>query len=350
MVALKAHEVDRALSVAKTPPAAVCLVYGPDRGSVSERAAKIVSLSGVNVQDPFSYVRVQASELSGEASARLVEEVSTVSMFGGSRLVHLDASGADANLAGRVKSALSLLGTDTFLVIEAGDLKKGSALRSAIEQSKNAMAVPCYADDEKSLHNLIDQSVREAGKTITLDARQFLMSQLGGDRGTTRAELEKLLTYCADIDTIDYAHVAEIIGDTASIVVDSVIDGLLVGNLVQCEAGLSRMEASGAAPAILFSALSRQFQQIDLLRAMMDGQGKSARAIVESARPPVFYKRKAIVQEALGIWSPAMIGEAIERIHDTVLNSRKLAGLEASQIRIMILALGYKARLHKTRR
>ncbi|MEO0919500.1 MAG: DNA polymerase III subunit delta, partial [Pseudomonadota bacterium] len=98
MGSIKAHEADRVLNSAKEPPALVSLVYGPDRGIVSERAKKLIALSRVNVEDPFSYIRILAGDISGSAASRLVEEVNTVSMFGDARLIHLEDAGNDVGL------------------------------------------------------------------------------------------------------------------------------------------------------------------------------------------------------------------------------------------------------------
>jgi len=349
MASIKAHESDRVLNAAKEPPAPVCLIYGPDRGAVSERSQKIVSLSKVNKDDPFSYIRLLAADVAGSGASRLIDEISTVSMFGDVRLVHLEDVGADAGIANATKHIIEIIEPGTFLVIEAGDLKKSAALRTSVERSNKAIAIPCYADDEKSLQMLVDQSMQQAGKQITLEARQFLIANLGGDRGTTRQEMEKLLTYCAHDARIELDHVTSIIGDTGSVTIETIVDGVLAGQLVKCENGLVRLEAGGGSTFVLLSALMRQFQSLALMRGTMETERKSARAMVEAARPPIFFKRKPIIHEALDIWSGPMIRDALARIRETLVDSRRSHRLEASHVRMMILALGYKAHLTKRR-
>ncbi|MEL6819384.1 MAG: DNA polymerase III subunit delta [Pseudomonadota bacterium] len=349
MGSIKAHEADRVLNSAKEPPALVSLVYGPDRGIVSERAKKLIALSRVNVEDPFSYIRILAGDISGSAASRLVEEVNTVSMFGDARLIHLEDAGNDVGLVGAVKNVIEAIQPGTFLVIEAGDLKKSASLRTTVERAEKAIAIPCYADDEKSLQTLVDQSMQSAGKQLTLEARQFLISNLGGDRGTTRQEIEKLLTFCAQIERIELEHVISIIGDTASVAVDSIVDGVLTGQLAQCEKGLVRLEAGGGSSFVLLSALMRQFQSLAIMRSAMENDRKTARAVVESARPPIFFKRKQLVTDALNVWSGSMIRDALARIRETLIDSRQSHRLETSHIRMMILSLGYKAHLQRRR-
>ncbi|MEL6921879.1 MAG: DNA polymerase III subunit delta [Pseudomonadota bacterium] len=345
MVAIKAQEAD-ALFAGRTPRKSnACLIYGPDRGLVAERARAFLKASGVALDDPFSYIALQGQDLVGENAGRLMDEVSTIAMFGGGRAVHVSDPPKDAGFVDAVKAALAALDDQTYLLIETGDLKKSAALRTVFEKSKSALAVPCYADDTRSLQGLINQMIQDAGKTVALDARELLVANLGGDRGTSRREIEKLLLYCAEHDRVEAQHVTDVIGDTSTIAIDQIIDGLLVGELNQCETGLSRLEASGMSPAVLINGLSRQFQQLDAMRAAMSAQRTSARSVVENARPPIFFRRKPVVTKALDIWSGDMIRSALTRLRETTVSSRTAGALETAHIRMLVLALGQRAYL-----
>ncbi|TIV25893.1 MAG: DNA polymerase III subunit delta, partial [Mesorhizobium sp.] len=63
---------------------------------------------------------------------------------------------------------------DAVILIEAGDLKKGTGLRAIVEAAGNAIALPCYADEARDLDSVIDAELRKAGMSMTLDARQAL--------------------------------------------------------------------------------------------------------------------------------------------------------------------------------
>src|SRR4051812_49975260 len=85
MVALKTSEADS--FVARPDPArAVVLVFGPDAGLVSERVDAIVRASVDDPSDPFSLVRLDGDAVASDP-ARLVDEATTVPLFGGRRAV-----------------------------------------------------------------------------------------------------------------------------------------------------------------------------------------------------------------------------------------------------------------------
>src|SRR5919205_868682 len=158
MVALKTSEIDA--FVARPDSArAVVLVFGPDAGLVSERADAIVRASVDDTNDPFALVRLDGDALASDP-ARLVDEATTVPLFGGRRAIRLRAGGR--NIVPAVEAVLGARLQDCRIVIEAGDLKRGAALRALCERAKNAVAIPCYADAERDIGRLIDDEMRAA--------------------------------------------------------------------------------------------------------------------------------------------------------------------------------------------
>ena len=178
---------------------AIVLIYGPDRGLVAERARLFVSKSGIASDDPFSLVRIDASDIERDPG-RLIDEAGTVSMFSARRLIWVRDAGAHKGFADAVKALASSPLADATVLIEAGELKKGAALRTAVEAAAFAIALPCYSDDGRSIDAVIDDAMQKAGVSIGLEARQALKRNLGGDRLASRSEIEKLLLYAQGID------------------------------------------------------------------------------------------------------------------------------------------------------
>jgi DNA polymerase-3 subunit delta len=337
MAQKKSHEVDRFL-VRPDPEYPIVLVYGPDRGLVSERARRFAVSTGLPLDDPFTVVRLEGSILASDPG-RLVDEARTVAMFAPRRLIWVLDAGGDKGLATAVAALAAEPPRDSLVLIEAGDLKKGTGVRAVVEDARRAMALPCYADDAKAVETLIDDLLTAAGLKIAMDARELLRSVLGGDRLATRSELEKLALYCDGAGTVTVDDVRAAVGDVASAGADEAVDAAIDGRGAEMDAAFSRATGGGTAPFLLLNTAQRQFQQLQALREAMERDGKSASSAVASARPPVFYARKPLVERALAAFDGEACARILERIHATVLETRRRPELARALTRQTLLAI-----------
>src|SRR5438874_10679312 len=143
MVALKPAQVD-AFVARPNPAQPVVLVFGPDAGRVRECAEALIRAAVDNPADPFSLARLDGDELASEP-ARLVEEATTIPLFGGRRAVWVKAGArnfapAVEALVGAAAAAAPAPAPDCRVVIEAGDLKRNAPLRALCERARNAAA------------------------------------------------------------------------------------------------------------------------------------------------------------------------------------------------------------------
>lgn len=341
MAQKKAHEVDSFLKrLDRTYP--IVLLYGPDKGLVSERAGAFIKLSGLAKDDPFAVIRVDADDVNAEPG-RLSDEANTISMFGGERLIWVRNAAGQKGLADAVAYLAKNPPADTFILIEAGDLKKGAGLRGTVEQSASAMALPCYSDDARGIDSTIDDMLARNRLQITLDARNLLKESLGGDRLATRAELEKICLYAHGRERITIGDVRDIIGDVSATSYETIVDAMMIGNMTDFTHAFDRMIGTSSSSFLILSAAIRQFQSLQALRYGMESEGKNAGTAVATARPPIFFARKKLVETALQRWTTQSCSRAIERLQRTVLESRRNAALAIPVIRQSLIALAAEA-------
>jgi DNA polymerase-3 subunit delta len=338
MAQKKAYEVDAWLA-RRDPTKTILLLYGPDRGLVSERARKIADSTGLSPDDPFSVVRLDAAEAE-QTPGRILDEARTVPMFSDRRLIWVRNAGAQKALADDVKTLAANPPKDAIILIEAGDLKKGQALRGTVEASDNAMALPCYADEGRSIDGLIDEELQKAGLSISLDARLALRKNLGGDRLASRGEIEKLVLFAAGNGRITLEDVKAMSGDVSALSLDDVIDAVLEGKPDDLDAALARlMAAGGSGTNLVLSAALRQFHSLALMRHAMETDEKTAAAAVAAARPPVFFSRRKTVENALQRWSSEALSRALSALQKAVLETRQRADLAEALTRQVLFSL-----------
>jgi len=341
MVALKPSEIE---SFVRRPSdrAPVVLVYGPDDGLVAERAGAIVKAAAGKADDPFSLVRLDGAEVVSDP-ARLVDEATTVSLFGDRRVVWVRDCGA-RNVLPALQPLLDRPDTGSLVVIEAGDLKKGTGLRKKVEDHPTAIAIPCYADTAQDIARLIDQELKEAKLDIDRDAREALEAHLGADRLASRGELRKLCLYAHGQARVTLADVAAIVGDASAFAMDELIDAVAGGDLAAADVTLRKLEASGIHSSVAGTMLIRHFQLLERARAEI-APGRSPTDVVERLQPPIFFRRRPVIARQLGLWSKERIARALDLLDETMRQSRAKPHLAASIVSEAVLKLARAAAL-----
>lgn len=341
MAQKKAYEVDAWLAK-PDPRVSIVLLYGPDRGLVAERAKAFAGKTGLPLDDPFSVVRLDGSEVDRD-EGRLLDEARTVPMFSERRLLWVRNAGAQKALADDVKALTSEPVRDAIILIEAGDLKKGVGLRAVVEAADNAMALPCYADEARDIDTVIDDELRKAGMSMTLEARQALRRNLGGDRLASRGEIEKLVLYAHGQAEIGLDDVKATSGDVSGLSFDAAVDALLEGRIADFDTAFTRHCQSGGQPFLVLSSAMRQLQAIQAMRGQMDAGGRNAASVVAAARPPVFFSRRKLVEKALERWSSEALGRALNRLQTAVLQTRRRPDLSIALARQALLGIAVES-------
>ncbi len=322
MVALKAAEIES--FVARPDPSrAVVLVFGPDAGLVSERVDAIISASVDDPADPFALVRLDGDTLASDP-ARLIDEATTIPLFGGRRAIRVRAG--SRNIVPAIEAIVTTPLRDCRVVIEAGDLKRGAALRNVCERAKTAVAIPCYADSDRDLGRLIDEELRAASLSISPDARAALIPLLGGDRRASRAELRKLALYAHGQERIDVDDIMAVVADASALALDQMIDAAFAGRIADVEKEFAKASIAGTAPSAIVGAALRQLERLHVLRLAVES-GTSVSATIEQVQPPIHFRRKPLVESALKSWTSGRLAKAMSMLGEASLDVRRQSDL-----------------------
>ncbi|PWL04617.1 DNA polymerase III subunit delta, partial [Candidatus Liberibacter asiaticus] len=99
-----------------------------------------------------------------------------------------------------------------------------NTLRKIAEKFTSVLAISCYPDNKIHLMDLIEESLLIGQKSISKEAKQILLANLGGDRIASRNELQKLSSYCLEDILITEQHVKDIICDTHVLYIEEIIN------------------------------------------------------------------------------------------------------------------------------
>lgn len=335
------------------PQARAILIFGPDEGLVRERALRLAKTAVDDLNDPFRVVELIGSELKADP-ARLADEAAAMSFGGGSRVVRIRQ--ASDQCAPACQSFLDLdTPADALVVIDAGDLPPRSKLRKMFETAKNAASIACYADDMRSLPDVIRESLAHHQLSADRDAMALLVQSLGADRSVTRGELDKLALYMGPPDSRPSNQVTEndvraCIDDNAASVIDDVIYSAAGGDTAKLETSLNRVLSEGTNAVQLVRAAQRHFQRLHVARGHM-AQGMNPDQATKSLRPPVIFKLADAFKRQLNMWPEAKLSRAFDVLTQAELEC-KTTGLPADAIcgrALLTLAQAARAGQRKAR-
>ncbi|WP_108662027.1 DNA polymerase III subunit delta [Acuticoccus kandeliae] len=339
MTSLRASDVSRRLNDPATLPP-VILVFGPDRGLVTEVTDAISALFQANQDDPFSVVRLDAATVSSDP-ARLIDEAGTVSLFGERRLIVVRDGGA-RNLSPAVSPLLDQLPTDAVVVVEAGDLRRGTGLRKEVEDHRQAVAIYCPVDSERDLERMIDEEAQRLGLTVDTDARAVLVDRLGADRAASRAEVLKACLHAVDNGRLTVADVDAVVGDIALSQLGDAVDAAFLGQRETLDRLLTRLLRQDSAAVQLLMAAQRMSHTLELAAAAVAG-GQSPSRAVEFVRPPLFGAHKDAAARILDRWTHARLRAASAAIADATFRTRTMPHLAAAVTRDVLYRIASQA-------
>jgi DNA polymerase-3 subunit delta len=317
---VKTQEADR---FAANPPKDLraALVFGPDAGLVQERAEKLMKSVVADLADPFNVADLSESTLLSDP-ARLADEAAAISMMGGRRVVRV--RGAGNNLADLFEGFLEGSPGDALVVVEAGDLSKGTGLRKVFEGDDKAAAIACYADTARSLEDVVRDTLRTAGLTIAPDALADAVSRLGSDRGVTRRELEKLALYAQGQKSITLEDVRAAMGDEAEARTEEASDAAGSGDFARLDLALERLWVADTSVAQIIRGAMGHFQRLASVRESLN-RGEPLETVMRRLRPPVHFLREQSFKAQANRWNDERLADALDMLLEAEALSRTTA-------------------------
>jgi DNA polymerase-3 subunit delta len=296
------------------PAVRVVLFYGPDTGLVRERADTLAKKTVPDINDPFSTASLSAASIS-EDQARLHDEMAAQAFGGGRRLVRIQQAteGLAASLAALLKD---MPASDSFLLIEAGDLEKRSKLRAICENENLAAAIPCYIEEGAARQRIVADILQTEGLKLSRDALAFLSDILPPDRLAMRSELEKLAMYVGKTSTaVTIEDVQAVVQDAGAAELDDLIFAVGSGDSKRVCLLLERLLAEQTAPVAILRAAQRHFLRLQWARHQMD-TGINAGEAVKRLQPPVFWKHTETMANQLRRWPANKIELVLTRLFE----------------------------------
>jgi DNA polymerase-3 subunit delta len=303
-------------------------------GVVRDRGHALAAKLVPNPDDPFDVALLTEQDMADDGG-RLEGELAAQSLMGGRRLVRLrltaEKPAADKLAAEALdRHAKGELNPDAFLLIEAGNLGRESALRKAAEKANAAAAIPCYEDEPGDVARLVRETLAKDQVSLNADALQLFVQRMPKERGVARQEIERLALYLGPGSgaTATPADLEPFLGvEPESSLLDAAADAF-GGRLADAQAGLRRAAQEGesgpAAVRAIGMHLGKLRRTLTLIKA---GAGPQEAAKASG----VFWKQEREFLRQTRSWTL----DELDRIQPQVLEADRACKTAASPDRLI---------------
>jgi DNA polymerase III subunit delta len=314
----------------------VIVFYGSDLEGAREWARRTVKKLAGAVDDVFRVVKLDDADIAADPG-RLADEVGSLSMFGGMRVVHV--TNGDAALAKALGPILAESVPGNMIVVEAGNQARGSPLRSLVEAADGAIGVAIYEPSAEDMAGLARSTLAAAGFGIDEAVLAHLVDGLGRERGAANRELEKLALYCAGQGSVTLEDVLAVCSGVGDDRLDSLVDAVFGGALEVADRLLVDLIGGGVdvgriANALLSHAVRLQEFKLAIVR------GQSVDNVIRTARPVVFFGRVPVVIGHLRAWDVFGLLRAGRTMSEAVYRCRREPALADAIVGRAVMSVG----------
>jgi len=320
----------------QSPTVSVILIFGPDAGLVAERGLTAARGVAGAMADPFRF-----AELHSPDAGTFLGEATAASLTGGRRVVRVRDAGEA--LAKPLETLLKAP-PEALVILEAGELTAKSRLRALCEKSAAAAACACYALDPARLPGAVTSRLRAQDVMIDADAANWVGQNVSGEEGPLRQAIELLVLYAGpDKTRLTLTDVAAALADGGDTSISDAVDAALTGDAQATDRALTMAYDEGVSPIGILRVLLTELLRLRVAAGAI-AAGASTSEAISAMRPPVFFKRQAIVTRALSMWSLAALGDAIRAALAAETACKQTLIPEHAFCRQTMLALASRAR------
>ena len=212
--------------------------------------------------------------------------------------------------------------SDTKIILNADILEKKSRLRNLFEKDKNLVAIPTYKDTSITLIEIAKKFFNDYKISISQEAINLLINRCNGDRGYLKSELDKILTYMKDKKNIILEEIYKLTNLSENFSINELVDTSLSKNSRRTSEILNESNYKPEDSILILRTFLQKAKRLLNLYEKKN-ENESLDNLINSCKPPIFWKDKPIVKRQLESWSQSKIKDLIVNINKTEIFLKK---------------------------
>lgn len=226
---------------------------------------------------------------------QVIAQAETMPFFAQRRLIQIEDSGFFKNACPELAEYLPSLPPETYLVFIESEIDKRSKMYKEVKAA--GRIVELGRQDEKTLTAWVLGQLKREGKNIRRDALDAFLERTGDDMENIANELEKLLCYTAEKDSVDLEDVCAICTVTTENKIFDMIRAVAEKQQRRALDLYYDLLSLKEPPMRILFLIARQFNQMLLLKDLR-AQGFDSQTVASKAGLASFIAKKTLAQAA----------------------------------------------------
>ena len=263
----------------------VYLLYGQERYLIKQYRDKLVKAM-VNEGDTMNF---SSFEGDGINQKEIIDLAETLPFFADRRVILIEDAGIFKKNGDELGEYLTTSPDTTHFIFVEESVDKRSKLYKAAAKCGNPVEFKEQTDE--TLARWIGMRIRKEGKGMSQAAYNFFISKTGTDMENIDKELEKLICYCLEKDTIELSDVEAVTTEQTTSKVFEMVDAIASHKQRHALDLYYDLLALKEPPMRIMYLISRQFKMMMTVKAMTN-RGFGNKEIASKAGCPEWAVRK----------------------------------------------------------
>ncbi len=294
------------------------LLYGENNGlkkDIAESIKRALSHNSTRVEFLLFY----ENEITNNEE-NFYNSIYSGSLFGNKRIITI--GNATDKIIKQIKDIADKSPDNITLIIFADLLEKKSKLRNFFETNTKTLCIPCYLDSEKDLEIIANTELKKNSINLSRESINLLVEKSNSDRNNLKNEIEKIVAFSINKKNLEIDEIKSIINFSGEHKSDNFINECLCGNIFQYKKILSELYINTANQMFFLRILSNKIHRL-LNMKELEKNHSNLDNLMNTSKPPIFWKEKPMVKKQLTIWSLNDLKSIIYEINDTEVLCKK---------------------------
>ncbi len=225
---------------------------------------------------------------------------------------------------------------DVVIILIAKRLDKKSKLRNYFEKEKIVLIVPFYEDTPQTLLSIAKKILFENKINLSSENINLVIERSQGDRINLKNELQKIVNLSQSNKKLELEDILKLTNLSENYSAGELVDNCLSKNKKRTLNILNENIPSSEDNILILRTFLNKLKRLRKLRLNFN-ENKDIDQVINSFKPPIFWKDKNIIRQQIKIWELNDIDSFIVDLNNTESLIKKNPQISNQIINNMIL-------------